>query len=70
MKKDKENRSLIIKCAILGVMLLLIVFSKLLFGKGDVVTTSIANTPPCWAHPSARTTWGGICCAAASSACG
>ena len=51
MKKDKENRSLIIKCAILGVMLLLIVFSKLLFGKGDVVTLSIANLPPSWAHP-------------------
>ena len=51
MKKSKENRSLIIKCAVLGFMLLLIVFSKLLFGKGDVVTTSIANIPPCWAHP-------------------
>ena len=51
MKKSKENRSLLIKCAVLAVMLLLIVFSKLLFGKGDVVTTSIANTPPCWAHP-------------------
>ncbi len=51
MKRNKENRSLIIKCAVLGFMLLLIVFSKLLFGKGDVVTTSIANIPPCWAHP-------------------
>ena len=51
MKRSKENRSLIIKCAVLGFMLLLIVFSKLLFGKGDVVTTSIANIPPCWAHP-------------------
>ncbi len=51
MKKSKENRSLLIKCAVLAVMLLLIVFSKLLFGKGDVVTTSIANMPPCWAHP-------------------
>ena len=51
MKRDKENRSLIIKCAVLGVMLLLIVFSKLLFGKGDVVTLSIANLPPSWAHP-------------------
>lgn len=51
MKRSKENRSLIIKCAVLGFMLLLIVFSKLLFGKGDVVTTSMANIPPCWAHP-------------------
>ena len=51
MKRNKENRSLIIKCAVLGFMLLLIVFSKLLFGKGDVVTTSMANIPPCWAHP-------------------
>ena len=51
MKRSKENRSLIIKCAVLGFMLLLIVFSKLLFGKGDMVTTSIANIPPCWAHP-------------------
>ena len=51
MKRNKENRSLIVKCSVLAFMLLLIVFSKLLFGKGDVVTTSIANTPPCWAHP-------------------
>ena len=51
MKRDKENRSLIIKCAVLGAMLLLIVFSKLLFGKGDVVPLSIANLPPSWAHP-------------------
>ena len=51
MKRNKENRSLIVKCSVLAFMLLLIVFSKLLFGKGDVVTTSIANIPPCWAHP-------------------
>ena len=51
MKRNKENRSLLLKCCILGAMLLLIVFSKLIFGKGDVVTLSIANLPPCWAHP-------------------
>ncbi len=51
MKRSNENRSLIVKCAVLGAMLLLIVFSKLIFGKGDVVTTSMANIPPCWQHP-------------------
>ena len=51
MKRNKENRALIVKCCVLGVMLLLIVFSKLLFGRGDVVTTSQANIPPCLQHP-------------------
>ena len=51
MKRNKENRSLIVKCCVLAVMLLLIVFSKLLFGKGDVVNTAISNLPPCAAHP-------------------
>lgn len=51
MKRSKENRALIVKCAVLAAMLLLIVFSKLLFGKGDAVNTSIANLAPCWQHP-------------------
>ena len=51
MKRNNENRSLIVKCCVLAAMLLLIVFSKLLFGKGDVVTTSQANIAPCLAHP-------------------
>ena len=58
MKRNKENRSLIIKCAVLAAMLLLIVFSKLLFGKGDVVTASQANIAPCWTHPFGTDTLG------------
>ena len=70
MKRNKENRALIVKCCVLAAMLLLIVFSKLLFGKGDVVTTSQANIAPASPIPSARTTWGATSCAAASSGSG
>ncbi len=51
MKRNKENRALIVKCAILAAMLLVIVLSKVLFGHGDVVNIRNANIPPCWQHP-------------------
>ena len=51
MKNAKEDRSLILKCCVLGAMLLVIVFSRQLFGWGDAVTVSSANLAPCWAHP-------------------
>jgi len=51
MKGNNENRPLILKCCVLAVMLLLIVFSKQIFGKGDVVNTAISNLPPSWRHP-------------------
>ena len=50
-RNNRKDRRLILKCCILGAMLLLIVFSRLLFGKGDTVNTSIANLAPCLAHP-------------------
>ncbi len=51
MKRNRDNRALIIKCVILALMLLIVAFSKLIFGKGDVVTTSLASIPPCLQHP-------------------
>lgn len=51
MRNAKEDRSLILKCCVLGAMLLVIVFSRQLFGWGDAVTVSSANLAPCWAHP-------------------
>ena len=50
MKKSKENRSLIIKFCVLGAMLLLIVFSKPLFGWGDELNLTHANMAPCLEH--------------------
>jgi len=51
MKGNKESRPLVVKCCVLAVMLLLIVFSKQIFGRGDIVNTSISNLPPSWQHP-------------------
>ena len=50
MNKSKENRSLIIKICVLAAMLLLIVFSRRLFGWGDALNISDANMAPCWKH--------------------
>ena len=50
MKKSKENRSLIVKICVLAAMLLLIVFSRRLFGWGDALNISDANMAPCWKH--------------------
>ena len=50
MKRSKAS-SLIIKFCVLAVMLLLIVFSKPLFGWGDALNIPHANMPPCWEHP-------------------
>ncbi len=50
MRRSKENRSLLIKCSILAVMLIVIILSKKLFSWGDVVKLPIANLPPNWKH--------------------
>lgn len=49
MKKSKDW-SLIVKFCVLGAMLLLIVFSKPLFGWGDALNIPHANMAPCWEH--------------------
>ena len=49
MKKSKDW-SLIVKFCVLGAMLLLIVFSKPLFGWGDALNISHANMAPCREH--------------------
>ena len=50
MRRSRENRGLIIKCCILGAMLILIVLSKKLFGWGDAVQLANANQSPSWQH--------------------
>ena len=49
MKKSKDW-SLIVKFCVLGAMLLLIVFSKPIFGWGDALNISHANMAPCREH--------------------